>query len=96
MQLPDLKKLDQLLALLRKRGVQSIEIDGIKLVLGSIPDKAKRQAKAAPIAAPALDLNPLDPVSDGWDSLSEEQKLMWSVGELKVPTPGDESPGALN
>lgn len=41
MTISDLKELDKLLALCRKRGVESIEIDGIKIHLNDSPKQNK-------------------------------------------------------
>lgn len=74
MPIPDLKELDALIALCRKRGVKSLSCDGIQLELGDLPPKTPRrqrsEAPSDPLAAP------------DWDALSPEEKLLWSA----VPT----------
>lgn len=43
MNLPDIKKLSKIIDLCRKKGVASIEIDGVKLTLGQeVPKKSRK------------------------------------------------------
>lgn len=75
MNLPDVKKLKQIIALCRKTGVESIEIDGVKITLGAEPSKAPRKTKKA---APVDDGN--DEIES--DELTDESLLFWSTGAL--------------
>lgn len=50
MNLPDLKQLDRVIALCRKRGVKSIKIDNVELILNEeAPTQTKRKRKAVPL-----------------------------------------------
>lgn len=72
MNLPDLKALDKIIALCRKRGVKEIQIGDVRIALGDeIPQSAYKAKKEAslPIA---------DPLSDP-EALTEEQALFYSV-----------------
>jgi hypothetical protein len=67
MQIQSLLDLKAVVALCRKAGVTSIEVDGIKLVLGDAP--AKRQHTRTERLTHEAQLQPP----------TEEQLLMWSV-----------------
>lgn len=85
MNLPDLKQLDKLIVLCRKRGVKVIKIDNMELILNEeLPNKPiKASAKTAP--APTNDIFQTD-------TLTDEQLLNWSVMEVPVPgAPGEET-----
>lgn len=75
MNLPDLKYLDKVIALCRKRGVSCIKIDNVEITLGDItsPSKAPRKPKAAQEATS-------DTSRFETDTLSPEALLMWSTG----------------
>lgn len=77
MTLPDLKQLDKMIQLCKKRGVQSVEINGLKLVFAEEPSKPTRSRKAKSTQGSGE-------VDDGKiesDSLTEQQLLMWSVSD---------------
>ena len=76
MDLPDLKKLNKIIALCRKQGVETIDLNGIKITLGSPPVKAKN-TKALKIESNVKDQEQAFQ-ADGWDDLSEEDRLLWS------------------
>ncbi len=81
MQLPDLKELDKLIALCRKRGVSVVKMGELELTLSDSAPASKPRGKAAKKAHEA----PGDPES--FDLLSDEEKLFWSVGgDMKDPS----------
>lgn len=83
MQLPDLKQLDKLIALCRKRGVTVIKIDNMELTLSeSAPVKSSKKQDQLPQSSASLFES---------DTLTDEQLLNWSI--MEVPT-GNEEPGA--
>ncbi len=45
MTLPEIKQLDKIIALCRKRGVSEITVEGVTIKLGDAPVKRNRQAK---------------------------------------------------
>lgn len=90
MELPDLKQLQSLITLCRKSGVSEVEFNGLRLTLTPIEKKAPRGKTAK---AQTADLGPNDPVTDGWDNLSEEDRLFWSSGRMEVPT--ESEPGKV-
>ncbi len=72
MNLPDLKKLKAIIALCRKSGVETIEIEGIKITLReSAPAENKRRISAQP-----ADNSP-DALET--EELTGDQLLNWSV-----------------
>lgn len=75
MNLPDLKKLKAIIALCRKSGVESIEIEGIKIVLkdSSYTPSIRKRASTK---KSDLDNTP-DPIET--DDLTQDQLLHWSV-----------------
>lgn len=77
MNLPDLKHLDKIIALCRKRGVVCIKIDNVEITLGDVvsatPSRRSKSAKAA--STPQSDTTPFES-----DTLSPEALLMWSTG----------------
>lgn len=64
MKIESIKDLDAVISLCRKRGVLSIEIDGVKLSLGDAPEK---KLKSEPT-----------PEIKSEDQYTPEQILMWS------------------
>lgn len=75
----DLKQLSKIIDLCRKKGVDSIEFDGIRVVLGHAPTPVKRKPRgihAVPDSEVEIE-----------DQFSEEQTLFWSSGGL-TPTEG--------
>jgi len=72
MNLPDLKQLEKIIILCRKRGVKTIKIDNIELTLNEdIPLSNYKKAKQNNhIQSPIIESN----------SLSEDELLLWSVG----------------
>ena len=75
MNLPETKKLKQIIALCRKMGVESIEFVGIKITLGTEPAKAPRKG-----AAKKHNESPTEEVET--DSPTEQELLFWSTGAL--------------
>lgn len=79
--LSDLKKI---ILLCRKQGVTAIEIDGIKLDLSLAPTTTKRVHKPLNIELPpeatmaVPQYTPEKIEVEGWDSLSEEEKVFYS------------------
>ena len=87
MELPDLKQLDRLIALCRKRGVETVKIGELELTLSErTPVKPKKASDGQAAQADA----------DDWEKLLEdlpyEQKLAWSALPLG-PANEDESEG---
>lgn len=84
MNLPDLKQLKAIIALCRKSGVESIEIEGIKITLKDMPASSK------PLKAKE---SPKDNSSDSIESddLTNEQLLNWSVPDFIGAPKADES-----
>lgn len=70
MNLPDLKHLDKIIALCRRRGVSQITIDGVAIVLGDAPESTYKKKQKAAEAAPDTPIET--------DLLSEEALLFWS------------------
>jgi hypothetical protein len=80
MVITSLKELDKLMLLCKKRGVQSIEIDGIKFQIDiTEPVKPKKVRSSIPFGPfdPAADINTPDQVNMP-DELTADQLLMWS------------------
>lgn len=74
MNLPDIKHLDKIIALCRKRGVQAIKIDNVEITLGEAPaPERKHRAKSTQI-----DSSPQGEIAS--DMLSPEDLMFWSVG----------------
>jgi hypothetical protein len=73
MTLPDLKHLDKIIALCRKRGVTKITMGDITLELGDSAPETKR-AKKSDYSLPTG-----DDTIDSPDSLTQEQLLNWSI-----------------
>lgn len=87
MDLPNLKELDKMIALCRKRGVTVIKIGALELQLGDAP-KAQSRKDAKGAAPKASQFNEkID--TDGWDSLSPEQKLFFSSDGFLPPNDSD-------
>lgn len=70
MNLPDLKQLDKLISLCRKRGIKTIKVDNVEITLGDPQLKAPRRSKKA------KETKDDDIESDG---VSEEALLFWST-----------------
>ncbi len=74
MNLPDLKQLDKIIALCRKRGVKSIKIDNVELTLSEdVPTSKYKAAKAAKTPQGG------GPDLFNTDELSSEELLFWSA-----------------
>lgn len=72
------KELKKLAAACRAAGIKSYEADGIKFTLSDeapVSPYKKRKSKA-PIDPANVDNSPIE--TDGWDNMSEEQKLFYS------------------
>jgi hypothetical protein len=67
MTVASLKELEALVRMCRKQGVSSVEVDGIKLVMGDEPERATKANSE--ISKDATDESMYD----------EEQLLMWSA-----------------
>lgn len=73
MDLPDLKKLDKLIALCRKRGVKVVKVDNLELILSDeAPSKASRKARKE---ATKQDLGATDVDTD---EPTDETLMFWS------------------
>lgn len=76
MKLESIKDLKDVIALCRKTGVKSIEIDGVKLELNeSVPVRKSRTESAS---------SESDEIQS--DSPTEEQMLFWSTQDVPTPT----------
>lgn len=84
MQLPDLKQLDKLVQLCRKRGVKVIRLGEMELTLSDeAPTKSSKKSQEATAQSPSIFET---------DSLTEQQLLEWSVMQV----PDISSPGAVD
>jgi len=90
-QIESLKDLEKLIKLMRKTGVDRIEIDGIKLELGTLPETGKYSPKTgekAPIGV-IDESTQLPYVIQTPDALTDEQLLMWSATGGQELGPGE-------
>lgn len=71
MSLPELKQLDKIIALCRKRGVSEITVDGVTIKLGDAPIKRSRQTIAAQKYHEDGEIETSE--------LSQEDMLFWSA-----------------
>jgi hypothetical protein len=78
MKLESLKDLKAVMLLCRKQGISSIEVDGVKLVLGDAPAKAPQ---ARSLQTPEPDLTPSTP--------DESELLFWSVRDQMLDAKAD-------
>lgn len=76
MELPDLKSLDKILALCRKRGVQVIEIGELRITLGDTPVRHTSVKKSE-----QSKYSIQGEVVDSPNTPTEEELLFWSSGE---------------
>lgn len=74
--LPNLKELDKLIALCRRRGISSIEFNGLKLTLGDPVKKVSRR----PRNASQSPNNKMPEPEIGSDLPSHDELLFWSAG----------------
>jgi hypothetical protein len=72
MNLPDLKKLKAIIKLCRSSGVESIEIDGIKITMGAEAVKTTKKAKKVSVPQVEDDI-------ESEDQPSELDMLFWSA-----------------
>lgn len=78
MNLPDLKQLDKIIGLCRKRGVKSIKIDNVELTLSDdAPIKNVRSSKTSSKTHESPTGNELET-----SELTEEQLLFYSVQDI--------------
>lgn len=85
MELPDLKKLNKLITLCRKRGIKVIKIDNIELTLSEdapAPIKANKKGKYEELPGEKT-------MTDGWETLTPDQQMFYSVN----PMPFEDSEG---
>lgn len=80
-----LKDLDKLIALCRKRGIQSIKVDNVELKLGDMPTHTRHlvgNTKKQLIFEDTFVLGEISETTkiDTPDQLTQEQLLMWSAG----------------
>lgn len=79
MSLPDLKALDKLISLMRKRGVTSLTSDGISLTLAhSEPEQAPKRIRAPKAAKANHGATPTEVPSDG---PTDEDMMFWSSAQ---------------
>lgn len=80
----DLKQLDQLIKLCRKRGVTSVKIGDVELHLNQDQPQPRRQVSAKAKADQAY--SPVSDMIESEQELSEEELLFYSVTDSS-PTP---------
>lgn len=73
-----LKDLDSLIRLCRKRGVDSMTIEGITFKLGSVPLKPVKPGERAPSLLETM----AEP--------TEEELIFWSAGVTTEPSTGED------
>ncbi len=77
-ELPSTKELNKIIALCRKQGIKSIKIGELELTLGdTVPAGKKPRGKSA---AKVNHGEQGEIETDGWENLSEEEQMFWSVG----------------
>lgn len=82
MQLPDLKELDKLIALCRKRGITTVKIGELQLTLSDeAPESKYKRAKATNQATVSYPDTQFES-----DALTEEELMFYSVPTLASPT----------
>lgn len=88
MTLPDLKALDKLIALCRKRGVKTVKLGDLELTLGDDAPAPQRRSRAK-AASPESSLDEIE----SFDMLSDEEKMFWSAsgGESGGESDGKET-----
>lgn len=80
MTLPTAKELKKLAAACRKAGITHFKQGDLELDIAEELPKKPRKASHASIES----TQPSNIESDGWDTLTEEEKLFWSVGGTEV------------
>jgi hypothetical protein len=81
MNLPDLKQLDKVIALCRKRGVKSIKIDNVELTLSE--DAPAKQTRKKSNTKEAEQVSATVDTAFESDSPTEDELLFWS--SVQVP-----------
>lgn len=77
--LPDLKELDKLIALCRKRGITEIEFNGLRLTLGELKAKATRRSRSTSKSNDVGSQSQTDAPIES-DSPTHDELLYWSSG----------------
>lgn len=91
MTLPDLKELDKLIQLCRKRGIKTVKMGELELTLSEeAPAKPSRKAAKNGFTASVESASGEPEV---FDALSDEEKLFWSTG-AGIPGSPDEQEGS--
>lgn len=91
MNLPDLKALDKLIQLCRKRGIKTVKMGELELTLSEdAPEKQTRKPAKNGFTA-SVESDSGDP--EVFDALSDQEKLFWSAG-AGIPSAPDESEGS--
>ncbi len=82
MTISNIKDLRTLLKTCREFGVNTVEIDGIKIELGEPPVKQPRKRTDLPQDAFSgnMKADTQIAIDSGWDKLSDEEKLFYSSG----------------
>jgi hypothetical protein len=82
LQIKDLKDLGKLIDLCRKKGVETIKVDGIEFNLGEIPEApSARTEDTIPMAPEAyIPITPNVTMAIASEELSEEDLLFYSAG----------------
>jgi hypothetical protein len=92
MDLPEIKKLDEIIKLCRKRGVKSFRMGEMEITLGDAEvAPARGAAKPAAETPKAFVQGDLD--ANGWEKLSPEEQMFYSVGGVGSQTASDETSG---
>lgn len=77
--LPTAKELKKLAAACRKAGITHFKQGDLELTISEeAPANVRKNGRLAAVSANSVQSDQIE--TDGWDSLSEEDKLFWSAG----------------
>lgn len=76
----DPKDLKKLAAACRAAGIASFKSGDVEFTLSDSKPTARKSKPTTTKEVPKDAGLDLDPASDGWDSLSPEERLLWSTG----------------
>lgn len=75
--LPDSKELNKIIALCRKQGIKTIKIGELELTLSDTVPAAKKPRGKSAVKVNHGEQGEIE--TDGWESLTEEERLFWSA-----------------
>lgn len=79
----DPKQLKKLAAACRAAGIKHYKSGDIEFTLADAPYKPKKARGASAKTVSTQDSGPdLDPATDGWEGMSDEEKLLWSTNPV--------------